>query len=79
VGVTGFDRVALGVHFVSDVVAGWVVAGACLAATAAAFEIWRREEGLAPSTVTAGVSPEAADELHLHAPEDRQPPSSVRG
>jgi membrane-associated phospholipid phosphatase len=25
--VTGFDRVALGVHFVSDVVAGWFVAG----------------------------------------------------
>jgi membrane-associated phospholipid phosphatase len=28
VAVTGFDRVALGVHFVSDVVAGWAVAGA---------------------------------------------------
>ena len=27
--LTGFDRVALGVHFVSDVVAGWVVAIAC--------------------------------------------------
>jgi undecaprenyl-diphosphatase len=25
--VTGFDRVALGLHFVSDVVAGWFVAG----------------------------------------------------
>ena len=28
--LTGFDRVALGVHFVSDVVAGWVVALAVL-------------------------------------------------
>ena len=28
--VTGFDRVALGVHFVSDVVAGWFVAGTLL-------------------------------------------------
>ncbi len=37
VGLTGLDRIALGVHFVSDVLAGWVVAAACLAATAAAF------------------------------------------
>ena len=57
---TGFDRVALGVHFVSDVLAGWVVALACLAATSAAFEIWRREEGRRPSTPAEGVDPEAA-------------------
>ena len=61
--VTGFDRVALGVHFVSDVLAGWVVAFACLAGTAAAFEVWRREEGRRPSTPTEGVDPEAAVEM----------------
>ncbi len=27
--LTGYDRVALGVHYVSDVLAGWVVALAC--------------------------------------------------
>jgi len=57
---TGFDRVALGVHFVSDVLAGWVVALACLAATSAAFEVWRREEGRPPSSPADGVDPEAA-------------------
>ena len=43
--LTGFDRVALGVHYVSDVLAGWVVALAVLAGTATAFEVWRREQG----------------------------------
>lgn len=61
--LTGFDRVALGVHFVSDVLAGWVVAFACLAGTSAAFEIWRREQGRRPSTPAEGVEPEVAPEL----------------
>ena len=61
--LTGFDRVALGVHYVSDVVAGWVVALAVLAGTATAFEVWRREQGQRPSEVSEGVDPEAADEM----------------
>jgi membrane-associated phospholipid phosphatase len=35
--VTGFDRVALGVHFLSDVVAGWIVALAVVAGTLVGF------------------------------------------
>lgn len=58
--VTGLDRIALGVHYVSDVLAGWVVAAACLAATTSAFAIWRREEGKAPADHSEGVEPEAA-------------------
>ena len=65
--VTGFDRVALGVHFVSDVLAGWVVALACLAGTSAAFEVWRREEGRPPATLDEGVEPEAAAALSEHS------------
>jgi undecaprenyl-diphosphatase len=61
--LTGFDRIALGVHFVSDVLAGWFVAAACLAATSAGFEIWRREEGMRPSAVSQGVDPEARVEM----------------
>lgn len=57
--LTGYDRVGLGVHFVSDVVAGWVAALAVLAGTATAFEVWRRERGARPSTVTEGVDPDA--------------------
>jgi undecaprenyl-diphosphatase len=37
--VVGWDRVALGVHFVTDVIGGWTVAVAVVAATAAAFLI----------------------------------------
>jgi undecaprenyl-diphosphatase len=47
---TAYDRVALGVHYVSDVVAGWVAALACLAGTITAFEVWRRDRGLPPPT-----------------------------
>jgi membrane-associated phospholipid phosphatase len=61
--LTGFDRVALGVHYVSDVVAGWIIALACLAGTAGAFEVWRREHGHAASSPTKGVDPDAADEM----------------
>ena len=71
--LTGFDRVALGVHFVSDVLAGWVVALACLAATAAGFEIWRREEGMAPSPVSEGIDPEARPEMTERHPADEAP------
>ncbi|HEX4698387.1 MAG TPA: phosphatase PAP2 family protein [Actinomycetes bacterium] len=60
---TGFDRVALGVHFVSDVVAGWIAALAVVAGTAGGFEIWRREQGRAPASPGEGVEPEAAPEI----------------
>lgn len=75
--VTGLDRVALGVHFVSDVLAGWVVALACIAGTAAGFEIWRREEGLAPSPIGAGVDPEARLDMTEQAPADEPPAGNV--
>lgn len=60
---TGYDRIALGVHFVSDVVAGWGVALAVLAGTGGAFEIWRREHGRRPSPMSEGVEPEAAPSM----------------
>jgi len=39
----GFARVALGVHFVSDVLAGYVLGAAWVAAMTAAFRAWQRE------------------------------------
>lgn len=55
----GCCRVALGVHYVSDVVAGWALGAAVVIATTAAFEIWRRERGR-PAIAPArdGVGPE---------------------
>jgi membrane-associated phospholipid phosphatase len=41
----GFSRVALGVHYVSDVLAGYVLGAAWVAAMTAAFNTWRVERG----------------------------------
>lgn len=47
--VVGLDRITLGVHYLSDVVAGWVIGLGWLVLTSAAFETWRRDVGLPPS------------------------------
>lgn len=60
----GLSRLFLGVHFVSDVLGGWILGLAWLAGATAAFEIWRTEEGSRPSDPLAeGVEPEAAKDL----------------
>ena len=59
--VTGATRVLLGVHFTSDVVGGWVLGIAVVAATTAGFATWREHTGRrATHTVREGVEPEAA-------------------
>jgi membrane-associated phospholipid phosphatase len=59
----GFSRVALGVHFVSDVLAGYVLGGAWVTATTALFSAWRREEGRPAVDLDEGLEPEHASEL----------------
>jgi undecaprenyl-diphosphatase len=56
--VVGLDRIALGVHYVSDVLAAWVVGMAIVAATVAGFELWRRDEGLGTTGPDEGLDPE---------------------
>ena len=71
----GFSRVALAAHFVSDVIAGFVLGGAWLAATTALFSAWRVERGRPKVEPTQGLAPEQAPRLdptkrdpHHHAP-----------
>ena len=59
----GSSRLLLGLHFVSDVIGGYVLGAAWLLAATAVFEIWREDEGkrhLTTGDVLAeGVEPEA--------------------
>jgi membrane-associated phospholipid phosphatase len=60
----GFSRLALGVHFVSDVVGGYVLGLAWLVASVAAFEIWRSERGRRRTRpLEEGVEPEETRDL----------------
>jgi undecaprenyl-diphosphatase len=67
--LVGFTRVALGVHYVSDVLAGWLLGLAWLGVTSYAFRLWRREVGRPVPPITEGIEPEAADDI-APAPEE---------
>ena len=57
----GFARLGLGVHFITDVLGGFVLGLAWLVASTAAFSIWRVERGKRPvEPVKQGVEPEVA-------------------
>jgi undecaprenyl-diphosphatase len=59
----GFSRIALGVHYVSDVVGGLLIGGAWLLALTAAFSAWRRDQHLPPVNAGHGLEPESGDQL----------------
>ncbi len=69
----GWTRLALGVHFVSDVVGGYVLGAAWLAATTAAFRAWHRDR-LQPAggqrPVTEGLEPDAPEDAPRTVPQD---------
>jgi len=66
----GSSRLLLGVHFVSDVLAGYILGVAWLIAATSVFEIWRIERGRPRVHVLdEGVEPEEVEAL-IHDPDD---------
>jgi membrane-associated phospholipid phosphatase len=63
VALIGFSRVALGVHYVSDVVGALIIGSAWLLAMTAAFSTWRQDRHLPPVHPEQGLEPENADRL----------------
>ncbi|HET7474468.1 MAG TPA: phosphatase PAP2 family protein [Dermatophilaceae bacterium] len=59
----GFSRIALAAHYVSDVLAGFILGAAWVAAMTAAFSVWRRERGRPPVEPSEGLAPEAASRI----------------
>jgi undecaprenyl-diphosphatase len=59
----GFSRVALAAHYASDVVAGFILGLAWLAAMSALFSAWRVQRGQSPVTPGEGLAPEEAVRL----------------
>jgi membrane-associated phospholipid phosphatase len=57
----GLSRVALGVHYVSDVLAGYALGAAWVAAMIASFNVWRRAEGLPAAHPEEGLDVEHRD------------------
>jgi membrane-associated phospholipid phosphatase len=69
----GFSRIALGVHYLSDVVGGYVLGAAWVAAMAALFNTLRIERGRRPVSVTEGLEPEQEPRLSGPTPGDEKP------
>ncbi|MEU4567604.1 phosphatase PAP2 family protein [Micromonospora sp. NPDC023956] len=67
----GLTRIALGVHFVSDVLGAWLLGAVWLAVTAYAFRLWRLERGRPAVPLEEGLEPEAAHDV-APAPDEKR-------
>ncbi|WP_345216686.1 phosphatase PAP2 family protein [Georgenia halophila] len=74
--LVGFTRLALGVHFVTDVLAGWALGTAWLAVTTMAFRRWLRARG--DWVGQAGLGQEPAPGMHLRTIDEAALPGGRR-
>ena len=72
--VVGLTRIGLGVHYPSDVVAGWVFGVLWLAVSTASFRRWRRSEGLHQRPLEEGVAQEGEAAVEPAPAHDRALP-----
>jgi membrane-associated phospholipid phosphatase len=68
----GFSRIALGVHYLSDLVGGYVLGAAWVASMTALFNTLRIERGRRPVSVTEGLEPEQEPRLSGPTPGDEK-------
>lgn len=57
VAMIGFSRIALGVHYLTDVIGGLLIGSAWLLAMTAAFSAWRHELHRPPVRISEGLEP----------------------
>jgi undecaprenyl-diphosphatase len=74
----GVTRIALGVHYLSDVLGGWALGVVWLGVTAVAFRHWRAETGRPRPSLTGGLAPETAPQLRATADETARDPHRLR-
>jgi undecaprenyl-diphosphatase len=79
IALIGGTRIALGVHFLSDVLAGWLLGAAWLGVTAYAFRVWRREVGRPVGATMQGLEPEAGHDVALAPDEEKVLPHPWAG